>query len=233
MSADDAAARRHPDRDAGGARGVPAGVRFGADVLVAATGVGPAQGGPRRRPALRTPSPAAWSSAPVSPARSRRTSASATSSSRAGCSTPKATAPPPDPELTARASAMPGTRSGTLVCVERPLVTRLGEGRPGRRRSTRPPPWTWSPPPGRGRPPRSGIPYVVLRAISDDALDELPGYLSRVHGHGRRHPALGGGVARHGRALDDPGLCVACSTASATAAERLAAFVEHFLAEGA
>ncbi len=74
-----------------------------------------------------------------------------------------------------------------------------------------------------------GIPYVVFRAISDDAREELPGYLSRCMDRN-------GGIRRWQVALH---AIVAPSTIPVLrrmqhrirdSTDRLAAFVEHFLA---
>ena len=124
---------------------------------------------------------------------------------------------------------MPGSRTGTLVSVERPLVTVSEKAVLGAQGSTRPRPWTWSRPPGRARPPQYGIPYVVIRAVSDGARDELPGYLSRcmdrdggirrwqVALHALAQPSTIRVLRRMQRRVED------CT-------DRLAAFVEHFLA---
>lgn len=137
-------------------------------------------------------------------------------------------APPPDPQLTARASAMPGTRTGTLVCVERPLVTASDKAALAAKLD---PPAAvdmesaaWA-----RAAAGQGIPYVVLRAISDHALDELPGYLSRCMDKdgGIRRWA----VALH--ALAEPATIPVLRRMQhrvLDCTDRLAAFVEHFLA---
>jgi adenosylhomocysteine nucleosidase len=79
---------------------------------------------------------------------------------------------------------------------------------------------------------RRGIPYLVLRAISDAAADELPGYLSDcmdAQGSIRRSSVVG-------RALAHPSsipVLLRMRRAVLDGSRRLAALLEHFLAEGA
>ena len=97
-------------------------------------------------------------------------------------------APPPDPQLTARASAMPGSRTGTLVSVERPLVT-VSEKAVWGAQVDAPAAVDMESAAWARAAAEHGIPYVVIRAVSDGARDELPGYLSRCmdrHGGIRR-----------------------------------------------
>ena len=201
---------------------------FGADVLVAATGVGPANAARAAARLLARHRPRLVVGAGVAGALSEDLGVGDIFIARRVLDD-EGEAPPPDPELTARASAMPGTRSGTLVCVERPLVTAPEKASWAARvdgpaavdmESS-----AWA----RAAAARS-IPYVVLRAISDHALDELPGYLSRCMDSN-------GGIRRWAVALH---AMAAPSTIPVLrrmqhrvhdCAERLAAFVEHFLAE--
>ena len=77
-----------------------------------------------------------------------------------------------------------------------------------------------------------GIPYVVIRAVSDDAHEELPGYLSRCMNRD-------GGIRRWAVALHTLAKPETIPTLRLMqrrvrdCTERLAAFVEHFLAEKA
>jgi hypothetical protein len=140
-------------------------------------------------------------------------------------------APPPDPELTARASAMPGTRSGTLVCVERPLVS-ASEKASWAAKVDAPAAVDMESSAWARAAAAHGIPYVVLRAISDHALDELPGYLSQCMDKD-------GGIRRWAVALHamaEPSTIPVLRRMQhrvRDCADRLAAFVEHFLAAGA
>jgi adenosylhomocysteine nucleosidase len=139
------------------------------------------------------------------------------------------TAPPPDENLLARASAMLGARSGTLVSVDRPLVTAAEKAE-----------WASKV----GEPPAAvdmesaawaraaaghGVAYLVIRAISDDAFEELPGYLSRCMDED-------GGIRRSAvamRALTQPSTIptlLQMRRRVKDGAERLAAFVEHLVA---
>jgi nucleoside phosphorylase len=87
-------------------------------------------------------------------------------------------APPPHGALFERALSAPGVRAATLVTVERPAVS------PEEKRALAAPDagapsavdmesgaWARE---ASGR----GIPYVILRAIGDEAEERLPGYLS-------------------------------------------------------
>ena len=138
-------------------------------------------------------------------------------------------APPPDPRLTARASAMPGARSGTLVSVERPLVTASEKAACGANVDA-PAAVDMESAAWARTAAEHGIPYVVIRAVSDGARDELPGYLSRCmdrNGGIRRWQ-----VALH--ALAQPSTIRVLRSMQhrvVDSTDRLAAFVEHFLAE--
>ncbi len=140
-------------------------------------------------------------------------------------------APPPDPQLTARASAMPGSRTGTLVSVERPLVT-VSEKAVWGARVDAPAAVDMESAAWARTAAEYGIPYVVIRAVSDGARDELPGYLSRCmdrHGGIRRWQ-----VALH--ALAQPSTIRVLRSMQRRVedcTDRLAAFVEHFLADKA
>lgn len=140
-------------------------------------------------------------------------------------------APPPDPRLTARASAMPGTRSGTLISVERPLVTASEKAACGANVDA-PAAVDMESAAWARTAAAHGIPYVVIRAVSDGARDELPGYLSRCmdrNGGIRRWQ-----VALH--ALAQPSTIKVLRHMQhrvMDCTDRLAAFVEHFLAEKA
>ena len=124
---------------------------------------------------------------------------------------------------------MPGARSGTLVTVDRPLVAaaekaawaaRIGDGSAAVDMESA----AWA----RAAAAR-GIPYIVVRAVSDAADEELPGYLSRCMD-------ADGGIRRsawrcaRSRSRPRSRRCSPCAGACAIATERLAAFVEHFLA---
>lgn len=141
-------------------------------------------------------------------------------------------APAPDETLVARASALPGVRCGTLLSVDRPLVSaaeraawaaRLGEAPAAVDMESA----AWA-----RAAAAHGIPYLVVRAVSDDALEELPGYLSRCMDEdgGIRRSA----VALHALARPStiPTL-LRMRQRVRDCSERLAAFVEHFLAASA
>jgi nucleoside phosphorylase len=139
-------------------------------------------------------------------------------------------APPPDEKLVARACAMAGAQSGTILSVDRPLVAaadkaawaaKVGETTVAVDMESA----AWARAAG-----SLNVPYVVVRAISDDAFDELPGYLSRCMDRdgGIRRAA----VALH--AMLEPSSIpklVAMRRRVRDCSERLAAFVEHLMAD--
>jgi len=202
---------------------------FGADVLVAATGVGPVKAARGADRLMARHRPHLVVGAGVAGALSEDLGVGDIFVARRVLDAEGA-APPPDPELTARASAMPGTRSGTLVCVERPLVT-ASEKASWAARVDAPAAVDMESAAWARAAAAHGIPYVVLRAISDHALDELPGYLSRCMDKD-------GGIRRWAVALHamaEPSTIPVLRRMQhrvRDGAERLAAFVDHFLAAG-
>jgi adenosylhomocysteine nucleosidase len=143
-----------------------------------------------------------------------------------------ADAPSPDERLVGRALAVPGTREATLVTARGPVVTRgakaalaAATGADGAM-AVDMESAAWA----REAADRR-IPYAIVRAVSDGADEELPGYLSDcmdAEGSIRRPAVLFRALARPAsistllrmrRRVRD------CS-------QRLAAFLESFLAEG-
>ena len=141
-------------------------------------------------------------------------------------------APPPDPRLLARALAIPGVRGVTLMSVARPAVTRSEKARLEEAAGGAPAAVDMESAAWAREAARRGIPYLVLRAISDAAADELPGYLSDcmdAQGSIRRSSVVG-------RALAHPfsiPVLLRMRRAVLDGSRRLAALLEHFLAEGA
>jgi len=86
-------------------------------------------------------------------------------------------APAPDPELLRRALALPGVRSGTVFSVLRPALTAAQKAALGARAGATAvvdmESAAWARACGQAR-----VPYVFLRAISDTAEEDLPGYLA-------------------------------------------------------
>jgi len=203
---------------------------FGADVLVAATGVGPMNAARAAARLFARHRPRLVVGAGVAGALSEDLGVGDIFVARRVLDAAGA-APPPDPELTARASAMAGARSGTLVCVERPLVT-ASEKASWAARVEAPAAVDMESAAWARAAAAHGIPYVVLRAISDHALDELPGYVSGCMDKD-------GGIRRWAVALHamaEPSTIPVLRRMQhrvRDCAERLAAFVEHFLAAGA
>lgn len=138
-------------------------------------------------------------------------------------------APAPDEKLVARACAMPGARSGTLLSVERPLVTPAEKAEWASQIGEAPAAVDMESAAWARAAAAHGIPYLVIRAVSDDALDELPGYLSRCMDKD-------GGIRRSAvalRALAQPSTIptlLQMRRRVRDCSDRLAAFVEHFLA---
>jgi len=139
-------------------------------------------------------------------------------------------APHPDAALTERAAAIPGARSAFLFSSDRMVVA--ARERSALAAQLREDPAAvdmesagWA----RAASAR-GIPYVVVRAVSDTADEDLPAYLSRCFD-------LEGGIRRSRvvlHALARPGTVprlLAMRGRVREAGERLSAFVEHFLAK--
>ena len=137
-------------------------------------------------------------------------------------------APPPSRRLLEAILAAPGARAGTLLTLERPAVT-AGEkallaSSTGAPAACDMESAAWA----RAASAR-GIPYVVVRAVSETADVDLPDYLlrcydadsgirrSRVILHALARPASLPSLLAMRRRMRESG-------------ERLAAFVEHFLA---
>jgi len=200
---------------------------FGADVLVAATGVGPVNAARSAARLFARHRPQLVVGAGVAGALSEDLGVGDIFVAGRVLDAEGA-APPPDPELTARASAMPGTRSGTLVCVERPLVT-ASEKASLAATVDAPAAVDMESSAWARAAAAQGIPYVVLRAISDHAFDELPGYLSRCMDKD-------GGIRRWAVALHamaEPSTIPVLRRMQhrvRDCTDRLAAFVAHFLA---
>lgn len=200
---------------------------FGPDVAVAATGVGPRNAARTAARLLARHRPRLLVGAGVAGALSEDLGVGDIFVARRVLDA-AGVAPPPDPELTARASALPGTRSGTLVCLERPLVT-ASEKASWAAQVDAPAAVDMESAAWARTAAAHGIPYVILRAISDHALDQLPGYLSRCMDRdgGIRRWA----VALH--ALAEPSTIPVLRRMQhrvEDCTDRLAAFVEHFLA---
>jgi len=138
-------------------------------------------------------------------------------------------APAPDADLLRRA-AEAGAAPGVLVTVERPAVSRSEKAAlaatlaPGARAAVDMESAAWA----RAAAHR-GIPYAIVRAVSDRADEELPEYLSRCVGED-------GGIRRGAVALYSlvrPGTIPALMRMKRRmelCGERLATFFERFLA---
>lgn len=139
-------------------------------------------------------------------------------------------APAPDEKLVARAAAIPGARSGTLLSVDRPLVTAAEKAAWAEKLGEAPAAVDMESAAWARAAAAHGVAYVVIRAVSDDAFEELPGYLSRCMDKD-------GGIRRSAVALSALARPSTIPTLLQMrrrvrdCADRLAAFVEHFLAE--
>ena len=138
-------------------------------------------------------------------------------------------APAPDEALVARATALPGTRCGALVSVDRPLVTAAEKAGWATTVGESPAAVDMESAAWARAAAAPGIPYVVIRAISDGAHEELPGYLSKCM-------SKDGGIRRWAVALHaiaKPETIPALRQLKRRvrdSTDRLASFVEHFLA---
>jgi nucleoside phosphorylase len=139
-------------------------------------------------------------------------------------------APAPFAPLVARAAAKPGARRGTLLSVERPLTSAAEKAAWAAR--VGPPPAAvdmesaaWA-----RAASAAGVPFVIIRVVSDAAHDELPGYLSECMD-------ADGGIRRSAvalRALAKPStipVLLAMRRRVRDGSGRLAAFVASFVAE--
>jgi adenosylhomocysteine nucleosidase len=138
--------------------------------------------------------------------------------------------PWPHAVLVVAAAAKPGARQGTLLSVDRPLVAAAEKA-------------AWAakvgPPPAAVDMESAawarvasahGIPFLIIRIVSDTAGEELPGYLSRCmddEGGIRRSAVVLGALAHPGSI---PTL-FRMRNRVAECAARLAAFVARFAAE--
>ncbi len=139
--------------------------------------------------------------------------------------------PCPDPARVASASAKLGVRQGTLLSVERPLVTAADKAAAAA--SAGPPPAAvdmesaaWA-----RTAAAQGVPYLIVRAIADTAEEELPGYLSRCMDSegGIRRSSVALSALAHPRSI--PALRRMRRTVL-DCADRLASFVAALVAEG-
>ena len=118
-------------------------------------------------------------------------------------------APPPDPVLVARALALPGLRAGTVVSVVRPALSVSQKAALRARAEAAPPAGTagvgtasvvdmesagWA-----RACAAAGVPYVILRAVSDTADEDLPRYLALCMDNegGIRRAAVARGAVLH------------------------------------
>ena len=202
-SVDEPAARRHPDRDARRSARRSGRRPFGADVLVGRDGRGAGPTRPARAARLvERHRPRLVVGAGVAGALSADLGVGDIFVARRVLDAGGA-APPPDPELTARALAMPGTRVRDPGLRRAPARHGLEKASWAARRRG-PPPWTWSRPPGRGRPPRTAFPTSSCGRSATTPSTSFPDIFP---GAWTRTAASGGGRWRctPGRALDDPG----------------------------
>lgn len=140
-----------------------------------------------------------------------------------------AESPAPDAAMLARALAIPGAREATFVTAAGPVVSRVAKAAlaasaaPGHTSTVDMESAAWA----RAAADR-GVPYAILRAVSDGPHEDLPGYLPGcmdAEGSIRR-----GAVAL--RAICNPSsipTLLAMRARVREATSRLAAFVEHFL----
>jgi len=138
-------------------------------------------------------------------------------------------APHPDTALSKRAAAIPGIRGGALFSADRIIVAARERSELAARIADDPAAVDMESAGWARAASARGIPYVVVRVVSDTADEDLPPYLARCY-----DPE--GGI-RRGRvlfhALGRPGSIpklLAMRRRVRECGERLSAFVEHFLA---
>ncbi len=140
--------------------------------------------------------------------------------------------PPPDAALTDRAAVRPGARRGALLSVDHPVVAAAEKAALAARVGSSTAAVDMESAAWARAAAAAGIPFVILRAVSDAADEELPGYLSRCMDEQ-------GGIRRSAvafRALAHPGSIPGLLRMRRRVAEcsaLLANFVVQFLAEGA
>jgi nucleoside phosphorylase len=139
-------------------------------------------------------------------------------------------APLPDPARVASAAAKPGVQAGTLLSLDRPLVS-IAEKEDWAARVGPPPAAVDMESAGWARAAAAhGVPFLIVRIVSDTSEQELPGYLSRCMDSG-------GGIRRSAvalKALLNPRTIPQLRRmrhAVADCADRVADFVVHVAAE--
>jgi adenosylhomocysteine nucleosidase len=139
--------------------------------------------------------------------------------------------PLPHSVLAVRASAKRGALSGTLLTVDRPLVAVSEKAAWAVRIGPHPAAVDMESAAWARVASARGIPFLIIRAVSDTAGEELPGYLSECMDEegGIRRSAVA--LAALARPLSIPAL-LSMRRRVREASQRLAAFVESFLAEG-
>jgi nucleoside phosphorylase len=142
--------------------------------------------------------------------------------------------PGPDPVRVAYAAAKPGVRQGTLLSVESPLVTAADKAAAAAATGlVGPPPVAvdmesaaWA-----RTAAAQGVPYLIVRIVTDTAEEELPGYLSRCMDSegGIRRSSVALSALAHPRSI--PTLRRMRRTVL-DCADRLASFVTALVVEG-
>jgi adenosylhomocysteine nucleosidase len=138
--------------------------------------------------------------------------------------------PPPHAVLVVQAAAKPGARQGTLLSVDRPVVTAAGKAALAGQLGVGSAAVDMESAAWARAAAAHGIPCLFLRAVSDTADEELPGYLTEcMDGDG--------GIRRSAvalRALAQPGsipVLLRMRRRVADCSQRVAAFVEQFAGE--
>ena len=139
--------------------------------------------------------------------------------------------PLPHSILAVRASAKPGALSGTLLTVDRPMVAVSEKAAWSVRVGPHPAAVDMESAAWARVASARGIPFLIIRAVSDTAGEELPGYLSECMDEegGIRRSAVA--LFALARPTTIPAL-LSMRRRVRDASQRLAAFVESFLAEG-
>ncbi len=139
--------------------------------------------------------------------------------------------PGPDAARVVYAAAKPGVRQGTLLSVEKPLVTAAEKASAAA--SAGPPPAAvdmesaaWA-----RAAAAQALPYLLVRIVTDTAEEELPGYLSRCMDSegGIRRSSVAFGALVHPRSIST---LRRMRRTVLDCADRLAAFVTALVVEG-
>ncbi len=139
--------------------------------------------------------------------------------------------PRPDAVRVDYAAAKPGARRGTLLSVEKPLVTAAEKASAAATAGAPPAAVDMESAAWARAAAAQAIPYLIVRIVTDTAEEELPGYLSRCMDSegGIRRSSVAFGALVHPRSI---GTLRRMRRTVLDCADRLAAFVTALVVEG-